>query len=168
MRRRGGRLSSSQGLVEGRSGRLDSRVKGRRPRGVGRSRIATWFGYKSCADLAGFRDELGDARRSFGGLGGVAFGGHDDGIDVIGCGCGDGEECWEFAGDVEDGAAFDGDGFKLACGEERGDDIADARAGGRGREGFDLFFGRDDGPSESEMRAESAAGWWRWPSLICL
>ena len=63
----------------------------------------------------------------------------------------DSEEDGEFAGDVEDGAAFDGDGFELAGGEERVDDVADARAGGDGREeGLDLFFGRDDGLAEVE------------------
>ena len=52
---------------------------------------------------------------------------------------------------MEDGAAFDGDGFELACGEERVDDVADARTRGDGREeGFDLFFGRYDGLAEVE------------------
>ena len=85
------------------------------------------------------------------GSGGVAFGGDDEEVDVVGRGRCEGEEGGEFAGDVEDGAAFDGDGFKLACGEERVDDVADARAGGEGREeGLDLFFGRDDGLAEVE------------------
>ena len=81
----------------------------------------------------------------------VAFGGDDDEVDVVGRGSCDGEEGGEFAGDVKDGAAFDGDGFELAGGEERVDDVADARAGGDGREeGFDLFFGRYDGLAEVE------------------
>ena len=52
---------------------------------------------------------------------------------------------------MEDGAAFDGDGFELASGDERVDDVADARAGGDGREeGFDLFLRRYDGLAEVE------------------
>ncbi len=63
----------------------------------------------------------------------------------------DGEEGRQFAGDVEDSAAFDGYGFELAGGEERMDYVADARAGGEGREeSFDLFLRRDDGLAEVE------------------
>ena len=46
-----------------------------------------------------------------------------------------------FASDVEDSAAFDSYGFKLACREESVDDIADARTGSERREkGFNLFL----------------------------
>ena len=59
---------------------------------------------------------------------------------------------------MEDGAAFDGYGFELAGGEQRVDDVADARAGGEGREeGLDLFFGGDDGLAEIE-RDEGGEG----------
>lgn len=72
---------------------------------------------------------------------GFAFGGDDEEVDVIVCGDNNGEEGWRFACDVEDGAAFDCDGFELTSGEQRVDDVPDARAGGDGREeGFDFFF----------------------------
>ncbi len=88
---------------------------------------------------------------SFAGLGRVAFCGDDDGVDVVGCRSCDGGKGGEFAGDVKDSAAFDGDGFKLACGEQRVDDVANARACcERREEGFDLFFRRDDGLAEVE------------------
>src|SRR5207248_10095994 len=80
-----------------------------------------------------------------------AFGGDDDGVDVVGRGGCDGEEGGEFAGDVEYGAAVDSYGFELAGGEERVDDVANARSGGEGgEEDFDLFFRRCDGLAEIE------------------
>src|ERR1700733_15051468 len=68
--------------------------------------IATWFSYKSSADFAGFGDKLRDARRSFGRCRSIALAGNDKKVDVIdwhrNC-----QKDGKFAGDVEDGAAFD-------------------------------------------------------------
>ena len=76
-----------------------------------------------------------------------------------GVGSGDGSEGGELAGDVEDGLAFDGDGLELAGGEERVDDVADARScGERREEGLDLFFGRDDGLAEVERDESRESG----------
>ena len=145
-------FSSSQGLVKlGRSGRLDSRVKGRRSRGVGAdSESRPGLVTNPVPTLRGLGMNF-LIRGVVCGFGAVAFGGDDDGVDVVGRRCGDGEECGEFAGDVKDSAAFDCDGFELACGDERVDDVADARAGGEGgEEGLDLFLRRYDGLTEIE------------------
>ena len=72
-------------------------------------------------------------------------------LGFVGRGCGDGEELGKLSVDVQDGAAFDGDGFELARRHQRVDDVADARAGGdRREEGLDLLFGGDDGLAEIE------------------
>ena len=69
------------------------------------------------------------------------------------------EERGEFAGDVQDGAAFDRYRFELAGGEERVDDVANARAGGDGgEEGFDVLFAGYDGLAEIERDERRESG----------
>ncbi len=94
-------------------------------------------------------------------------------VDDVDCGGVDrlGEEGGEIAGDVQDGLAVDGDGLKLACGEQRVDDVTYARTSRqRGEEGLDLGLGGYDGLAEVEgdERGEGAGLPALAPALSCL
>ncbi len=116
------------------------------------------FGRETGTGLARLGNEFADAGLFL--FGSSVCGGDLDGAGGLVGGSGGGEEGREFAVDVEDGLAFDGNGLELTGCDERVDDVADARAGGNwGEEGFDVIFAGYDCLAEVEGDEGGESGW---------